>query len=451
MNPYIFREYDIRGLVPDDLNRETARVLGMAVGTYFARHRATKITLGRDCRTSSPELRDGLLEGLLETGMQVIDLGIIPTPLLYFSLHHLNTDGGIEITGSHNPPSYNGFKVCLGHASIFGDQIQEIRKIVEQGQFEKGKGRVDSHDIVGPYVEYVLKTIKCGPHLGKVVIDAGNGTGGVVAGQIYPRLGFKVIPLFCEMDGECPAHLPDPTIPENLVPLKATVLTSKAMLGIAFDGDSDRIGVVDREGDIIWGDQLMIIFSRDLLKKYPGGKIIGEVKCSQVLYDDIRANGGIPIMWKTGHSLIKNKLKEEGALLAGEMSGHIFFAERYFGFDDAIYAGARLLEIVSNTGKTPKELLEGIPKLVNTPEIRVDCPDEKKFLVVSEIAREMKADYQVVDVDGVRVMFEDGWGLLRASNTQPVLVLRFEAKTQEGLDRIRGVFREKLERFGIQI
>lgn len=450
MNPNIFREYDIRGIYPNELNRESAYTLGRALGTYYIERGAKKVTLGKDARLSSPELHQGMMEGLLYTGVDVIDLGVVPTPLVYFSLYHLNVDGGLQVTGSHNPPEYNGFKICLGKSSIFGDEIQKIRQIVEKGDFLKGNGRSEEYDIIAPYHQYVLENVKLTGKKIKVAVDAGNGTAGTVAPRLYKALGAKVLNLFCELDGEFPAHHPDPTVPENLRCLRETVLVSKSDLGIAFDGDADRIGVIGPDGEIVWGDQLLIIFSRELLKRYPGGKIIGEVKCSQTLYDDVAKNGGVPIMWKTGHSLIKDKLKKEGALLAGEMSGHIFFGERYFGYDDAIYSGARLLEILSNTGKSIPELLEGVPRTVNTPEIRVECPDDLKFKVIGELIEEFKRSYQVVDVDGARVLFPEGWGLVRASNTQPVLVLRFESKTEEGLVKIKELFREKLSRYGIK-
>jgi len=376
----------------------------------------------------------------------------VPTPLVYLSLHVLDVDGGIQITGSHNPPEFNGFKICLGKETIYGEEIQKIKEICKSKEFVTGEGKVEQVEIVNRYVDYVINNIKPGPYKKKVVVDGGNGTACEVATKIYKGLGFDVIPIFCEPDGNFPNHHPDPTIPENLVQLINKVKEEKADLGIAFDGDGDRIGVVDEEGEIVWGDQLMIIFSRDLLRRYRGGKIIGEVKCSQVLYDEIKKSGGEPIMWKTGHSLIKKKMKEENALLAGEMSGHLFFAERYFGYDDAIYAGARLLEILSRKEEGIKELLADVPKMVNTPEIRIDCPDEIKFNVVAEIAEEFKKEgYNVVDVDGARVIFEDGWGLLRASNTQPVLVLRFEAKDEERLKQIQQIFREKLQKKGIKL
>jgi len=444
VKPHIFREYDIRGVVPEELNREMAHELGLAMGTYYHDRGARRISVGYDCRLSSPDLSQGLIEGLMECGVQVVDLGMVPTPLLYFSLHHLETDGGVQITGSHNPPEFNGFKICLGKATIHGEEIQEIRKISESGKFISGKGTLDKADMNDPYLRYLEGNIEPGPFKRRVVVDAGNGAGGPVAEEIYKRLGFEVVPLFCEPDGRFPNHHPDPTIPENLEAMISKVRDVSADLGIAFDGDADRIGVVDSEGNIIWGDQLMIIFSRDMLSRHAGAKIIGEVKCSKVLYDDIEKHGGRGIMWKAGHSLIKSKMKEEGALLGGEMSGHIFFSERYLGFDDAIYAGARLLEILSRNEKTLKELLADVPKMANTPEIRIDCPDDRKFDIVAELAEEFKKDYEVIDVDGARVLFDGGWGLIRSSNTQPVLVLRFEATDEKRLEEIRQIFMEKL-------
>jgi phosphomannomutase/phosphoglucomutase len=451
VTPTIFREYDIRGRVPEELNRDTAYRLGQCFGAYYQSLGAKRISLGRDCRLSSQELRLGVVQGMMDTGIDVIDAGMVPTPLLYFSLHHLDVDGGVQITGSHNPPEYNGFKICLGKTTIYGEEIQKLRRIGEKGSFPKGKGNTESEEVIEPYVEEILKRIRCGQVPRKVVLDAGNGVAGLVAPELYRRMGVEVQKLFCEPDGRFPNHHPDPTLPENLKHLVEKVTGTSADLGIAFDGDADRIGVVDRKGKILWGDQLMIIFSRDLLKRHPGAKIIGEVKCSQVLYDDIRKNGGIPIMWKAGHSLIKAKMKDEAALLAGEMSGHLFFADRYFGFDDAIYAGARLLEILTNENKDLQELLAGVPTPVNTPEIRLECPDDRKFQVVADLASEFKEEYQVIDVDGARVVFNGGWGLIRASNTQPVLVLRFEAADQKTLQEIRKIFMDKLAKKGLGV
>jgi phosphomannomutase/phosphoglucomutase len=446
VKPHIFREYDIRGIVGRDLGEREVDCLGSAVGTYYQGKGARRITLGRDCRLSSPEISDWLRKGLLESGMEVVDLGMVPTPLLYFSVRHLHADGGIQITGSHNPPEFNGFKICLGDLSVHGEEIQEIRRIAESGDFRRGTGRVEKADAEAPYLRYVMDSIRPGPMKRRVVVDGGNGMGGPLACRIYRAMGMEVHDLFCEPDGAFPNHHPDPTIPENLRSLIAEVKAVSADAGIAFDGDADRIGVVGPDGRVLWGDQLMILFSRDLLQRHPGCKIIGEVKCSQALYDDIEAHGGKAIMWKAGHSLIKSKMKEEGALLAGEMSGHVFFAERYFGYDDAIYAGARLLEILSRTEDGLDDFLDDIPRMVNTPEIRMDCPDEKKFEVVSRMVREFKKDYKVIDVDGARVLFDGGWGLIRASNTQPVLVLRFEAVDERRMEAIRKVFMDKLGR-----
>ena len=430
--------------MPDELNKETVYRMGLSFGTYYHNNGVRQIALGRDCRISSPEFREALIKGLMGSGMDVVDVGMVPTPLLYFSLFHLELGGGIQLTASHNPPEYNGFKVCLGKASIYGEEIQKIREIGESGEFDRGQGSLEQINVIDPYLDYLQENIHPGNVARKVVVDAGNGMGGIVAPGFYSKMGIEVEGLFCEPDGRFPNHHPDPTIPENLKALISKISEFSADLGIAFDGDADRIGVVDHKGNIIWGDQLMILFSRDLLERNPGAKIIGEVKCSQVMFDDIKNHGGNPIMWKVGHSLIKSKLKEEGALLAGEMSGHIFFADRYFGYDDAIYAGARLLEILTRKKDSIMEILADVPEMVNTPEIRLECPDEKKFQVVKTLVEEFKKEYEVIDVDGARVLFDGGWGLVRASNTQPVLVLRFEARDEKRLEEIRQVFMDKL-------
>jgi phosphomannomutase/phosphoglucomutase len=444
INPNVFREYDIRGIVNQDLTEDFVYLLAKACGTYFARNGIGKIALGRDCRLSSPSFRSRFLEGITETGVHVIDVGVVPTPLLYFALFNLDVEGGVQITGSHNPPDNNGFKVCVGTSTIYGEEIQKIRHIMELGEFIRGKGTTEEKEIGSSYTQYLLNHFSPGRVARRVVVDAGNGTGGVVAVPLYGEMGFEVIPLFCEPDGHFPNHHPDPTVPQNMRSLIERVALERADLGIAFDGDADRIGVVDESGAIIWGDQLMVIFSRAILKEFPGATFIAEVKCSQTLFDDIAKNGGNPIMWKVGHSLIKAKMKEEKALLAGEMSGHLFFADRYFGYDDAIYAGARLLEILSSTRESLSGLLSDVPKMVNTPEIRMECPDDKKFGVVRQLAEEFKRRYRVIDIDGMRVLFPDGWGLVRASNTQPVLVLRFEATNQEALQGIQHLVMEKL-------
>jgi phosphomannomutase/phosphoglucomutase len=438
MNPAIFREYDIRGVVDKDLTRETVYELGRGAGRYFALHGIKRITVGRDCRPSSNLFFEALLEGLLGSGMEVIDVGVCPTPLLYFSIVHLKQYGGVMITGSHNPPEFNGFKVCVGKDAIYGQEIQRVREIIEKRDFVQGKGTLSRHDIIQDYHRYVLENILVNRRI-TVVVDAGNGTGGIVGVPIMRELGCRVEALYCEMNGRFPHHHPDPTVENNLQDLIAMVHDTQADLGIGYDGDADRIGVIDEEGRIIWGDKLMIIFARAIIEEHGGGTFIGEVKCSQTLYDEIERLGGRAIMWKTGHSLIKDKMKKERALLAGEMSGHMFFADRYFGFDDAIYASCRLLEIMGKSGKRVSELLEGIPQTYATPEIRVDCPDDIKFRIVEQATGHFRQRYPVIDVDGMRVKFPDGWGLLRASNTQPALVLRFEATSQGRLEEIRAM------------
>jgi len=444
MNPAIFRAYDIRGVVDKDLTQETVRELGRGCGSYFARHGIKRITVGRDCRPSSDPFFDVLLEGLLGSGMEVIDVGVCPTPLLYFSIVHLKQEGGVMITGSHNPPEFNGFKICVGKDAIYGGEIQRVREIVEKRDYVQGKGTLAQHDIIPDYHRYVVSNIQVNRAI-KVVVDAGNGTGGVVGVPIMRELGCQVEALYCEMDGRFPHHHPDPTVEKYLTDLIATVKNTGADLGIGYDGDADRIGVIDEEGGIIWGDKLMIIFARDIIKERGGGTFIGEVKCSQTLYDEIERLGGRAIMWKTGHSLIKDKMKKERAVLGGEMSGHMFFANRYFGFDDAIYASCRLLEIMGKTGVKVSELLEGIPQTSVTPEIRVECPDDIKFQIVEQATEHFRREYPVIDVDGMRVQFSDGWGLLRASNTQPALVLRFEATSPERLEEIRGLIEAKVK------
>jgi phosphomannomutase/phosphoglucomutase len=444
MNPMIFREYDIRGVVDTDLTPATVLTLARGAGTYFARHGVSRITVGRDCRLSSTPFFDALVEGLLASGMAVTDCGVCPTPLLYFSIRHLEQEGGVMITGSHNPPEFNGFKVCVGKDAIYGQEIQRLREIIEQGEFVQGKGTLSQHDIIKDYQSYLRENIRLDRAI-KVAVDAGNGTGGVVAVPVLQALGCSVEPLYIEMDGRFPHHHPDPTVEKNLADLIAAVRATGAELGIAYDGDADRIGVIDEQGGIIWGDKLMIIFARAIIQERGGGTFIGEVKCSQTLYDEIERLGGRAIMWKTGHSLLKDKMKREQALLAGEMSGHMFFADRYFGYDDAIYASCRLLEIVGKTGKKVSELLAGIPRTYATPEIRVACPDAQKFKIVEQATAYFRKKYDVIDVDGMRVKFPDGWGLLRASNTQPALVLRFEATSEARLAEIRGMIETELQ------
>ncbi|HEY6100422.1 MAG TPA: phosphomannomutase/phosphoglucomutase [Anaeromyxobacter sp.] len=445
LSPTIFREYDIRGLVDRDLTEEAVTLVGKALGTRIREAGGRRAAVGRDARLSGPRFAKAMISALRSTGVDVLDLGVVPTPLTYFAAHTAGVDGICMITGSHNPPEYNGLKVGLGAATYHGEEIQALRRLAESGEFATGAGTVAPYDVVGPYRAYVEENLRLGKRKLKVVVDAGNGTGGVVAVPLFRALGLDVVPLFIEMDGRFPNHHPDPTVEKNLEHLKAKVKETGADVGIAYDGDADRVGAVDEKGSVLWGDQLMILFSRALLAERPGSAIVGEVKCSFTLYDDIARRGGRPVMWKAGHSLIKAKMKEEKALLAGEMSGHIFFAHRWFGFDDGIYSSGRLLELLSRTDAPLSSLLADVPHTESTPELRVDCPEEKKFEVVRRAQEFFQTRYQAVTVDGVRVVFPDGWGLVRASNTQPLLVLRFEAKTKERLREIEGLLRGKVD------
>ncbi len=449
MNPQVFREYDIRGVVEQDFDDEFVVDLGRAYATILHQAGKKTITFGRDCRLSSEPLRDRLVEGLIPSGINVVDVGVVPTPLLYFSVLHWNMDGGVMITGSHNAPEYNGFKLGVGPTTIYGAEIQRVRRIVERRDFVKGqgKGRLESRPVLPDYRDFIKSHFKLKPGL-KVAVDGGNGCGGAVAAPLMREMGLSTVELYIEMDGRFPNHHPDPTVEENMRDLIAAVKNNRAQVGIAYDGDADRIGAVDENGRIVWGDELMVVFSRQILKERPGAAIIGEVKCSRRLYDDIARHGGRPIMWKTGHSLIKSKLKEEKAALAGEMSGHMFFADRYYGFDDAIYASFRLLEIIGNEGRGLAEILSDLPRTSSTPEIRLECPDDKKFDVVRKAADYFRAHYEVIDIDGARVNFPGGWGLVRASNTQPALVLRFEADNDTRLKEIRSLFESKLKELG---
>ncbi len=445
-NSEIFREYDIRGIADRDLASPISIALGQAVGTYLKREGRSRVTLARDCRLSSERLASEVGKGLQMAGLEVIDVGVVPTPLLYFSLYHFeDVDGGVMITGSHNPADYNGLKISSGKTTIHGEEIQKIGQILERADLEQGSGGIESRDIEDPYRRMIRERIGRLSRPLKVVVDAGNGTSSDLSPRVYQELGCEVIELFCEMDGSFPNHHPDPTVEENLKDLVAAVRQHEANLGIAFDGDGDRIGAVDDTGRIIWGDELMILFSREILARHPGATIIGEVKCSMNLYRQIESHGGVGIMWKAGHSLIKAKMKETGAVLAGEVSGHIFFADGFFGFDDATYAGARLLQQVADSGGSLSQLLEDIPPLYSTPEIRVDVRESEKFEIVRQLQEYFGRRYETVTVDGVRVLFEDGWGLVRASNTQPALVLRFEASTPDRLEEIRSSIESKLE------
>ena len=419
-----------------DLNEEFVFNLGRTIGTYAARRRIKNMTIGRDCRLSSEAYHNFLIKGLNASGINTIDIGLCATPMLYFSIPHLRIGGGVMITGSHNPPEFNGFKICIGHSTIYGQQIQELRKIMGRGKYSKGSSSSQVRDISVDYENYLFNKIKINRKI-KVVVDAGNGVGGLFVLPLLKRYGCEVTPIYCEPDGNFPNHFPDPTVKENLARLTKLVTRKKADLGIAFDGDADRLGVISDKGEILWGDKLLLLFARQILKKKPHSTIIGEVKCSQVLFDDIKKHSGHAIMWKAGHSLIKAKMKEEKAVLGGEMSGHFFFADRYFGYDDAIYAALRLLEIISLTGKKISTLFSDVPKTYATPEIRIDCADNKKAEIVRRIKKHFQNIPGIVDIDGIRIPFKDGWALVRSSNTQPVIVLRFEAASEESLQKIR--------------
>ena len=455
----LFREYDLRGIVEQELTESIAEQVGRAYCTYVKDRAVKTVSVGRDGRLSSPALFKSLVKGLLAGGLNVIDIGICPSPLVYFSLFQLPVDGGIMITGSHNAAEYNGFKVCIGKEAIHGEAIQELRRVMEAGKFVSGQGKLSEHPIIPDYLAYLKRSFS-GVNAKRlhVVIDCGNGAAALVAMQALEILGCRVTGLYCDIDGRFPNHHPDPTVLENLDDLIKSVKRHKADVGIGYDGDADRIGAIDEQGQVLWGDRLMVVYSRDILAAKPGSTIISEVKASQCLYDDIAKQGGRPIMWKTGHSLIKAKMKSEQAVLAGEMSGHMFFADRYFGYDDAIYASCRLVEILAKTGKPLSSLVADLPKTSVTPEIRVDTPDTVKFELVKQVQHRLTGYAQsrqpigpnkfvvreVVTIDGVRAIFDDGWGLIRASNTQPALVLRFEATSSDRLAAIRAAVEGEL-------
>lgn len=450
LNPEIFRQYDIRGVAGTDITEADVLLLGKGIGTYLQKCGKGTIAVGRDCRVTSDAYGRSLIEGLTTTGIQVIDIGLCTTPVSYFAIRHLNTEGAVMITASHNPPEYNGFKICSGVDSVYGDQIQEIREIIDSKAFTTGQGGIVSKEILTPYIDYLVDTISLKKPL-RVAVDCGNGTAGLTAVPVLARLGCEVHELYTVPDGTFPNHEADPTVAANMADLVALVTEKQLDVGLGFDGDGDRLGVVDVDGRLIYGDQLMILFSREILSRKPGATFISEVKCSQTMYDDISKKGGTAVMWKTGHSLIKQKMKDVKAELAGEMSGHIFFADRYLGYDDATYAGCRLLEILARTGQPIGRLLADVPKTFNTPEIRVDCPDNIKFQVVERVTDYFKSRQEVIDIDGARVLFGDGWGLVRASNTQPVLVLRFEALSEKRLNEIRTIVETALEQIKSEV
>lgn len=436
----IFREYDIRGYVDKDFTEEVIENIGKAYGTKIQ----GTIAVGIDARPSSEKFKKALIKGLIVTGTKIIDVGLVTTPMLYFAIHHFEADGGIMITGSHNPKEFNGLKLCRGLLSLHGPEIQELKEITKKDDYDiRQKGSIRKESIENDYIQFVKEKIQIKKPL-KIVFDPGNGTASEIGPKLLKELGIEVIELYCKIDGNFPNHLPDPTVIEYIQDLIKKVKEEKADAGIGVDGDADRIGVIDENGETIWGDKLLMLYSRELLQRKPKSKIVFDVKCTNLLGEDISKHGGIPIMWKTGHSLIKSKMHEENTEIAGEMSGHMFFKDRFLGFDDALYASCRFLEILSNTDKKASQLLEDVPKTYATPEIRIDCPEEKKFLIPEELKKELKK-YDICDIDGVRVQFKDGWGLVRASNTQPILVLRFEAQTKERLEEIKKFIERKVE------
>ncbi|MEZ5346496.1 MAG: phosphomannomutase/phosphoglucomutase [Pyrinomonadaceae bacterium] len=446
MKEHIFREYDIRGIVGDELTEEdTAKIAG-AIGTFFVRNNAKRIAVGFDARESSGKFSHIVVEQLLKAGCDVVLILRVPTPVLYHTIYTMNEiDGGVMITGSHNPPDHNGFKICLGEETLFGERIREIKAIVESEDFNSGCGIFGSTNVLDGYVQDIVSKIDPGPKQLKVVVDAGNGMGGVTSVPVYRELGIEVVELFTKPDPSFPNHPPDPADPQNLIDLKRTVAANNADLGIAFDGDGDRITVVDETGRAVWGDELTTLLAREVLRENPGATVIGEVKCSQVLFDEVAKLGGTPVMCKAGHSIVKAKMKETGALLAGEMSGHIFFADRYYGFDDACYAGARLLQILSDSDKSLSQLLADIPQTYSTPEIRIPCSESEKFVIVEELAAGFSKTNEVITIDGARIQFDNGWGLVRPSNTQAILVLRFEADSAEHLSEIKTTVETRLK------
>jgi phosphomannomutase len=450
-DPSILREYDIRGIVGDTLNAPDATAIGGAFGTLVRRKGGKRVAVGRDGRLSSPDLARACIDGLTAAGIDVVDIGLVATPMLYFAVYHLEADGGIMITGSHNPPSHNGFKMMMGKKSFYGGDIQTIGKMAAAADIDSGKGSCQQEDILGEYATRLLRDVKPGRKL-KVAWDTGNGAVGVSIRAVVDKLPGEHFILNEKVDGTFPSHHPDPTVPENLKQLQAEVAKHGCDLGIAFDGDGDRIGAIDGKGRILWGDQLLVLWSRDVLKSHPGATIIADVKASQTLFDEIARAGGKPLMFKTGHSLIKTKMLEIGSPLAGEMSGHVFFADTFYGFDDALYCGIRLLNIVAAGSASLADMRDGLPQLVNTPELRFDCDDARKFKVVDEVKeRLMKSGAKVNDVDGVRVSTADGWWLLRASNTQAVLVARCEARDEAGLERLMTDLKGQLAGSGVSL
>ncbi|HNW58824.1 MAG TPA: phosphomannomutase/phosphoglucomutase [bacterium] len=447
MNEGIFREYDIRGVVRTDLTNDVAYNIGRAYGTWMGKRGHKRIAVGHDVRLTSPHLAKLFIDGVLTTGLDVDTVGEVMTPVLYFAIQHLKADGGVMITGSHNPIEYNGFKMCEGLAPIYGPDIQALKQIILKSAFVRtSSGHASPREIYPAYLEMMRSKFTFGRKL-KVVIDAGNGAAGPIAPELWSSLGLEVVPLYCDPDGHFPNHLPDPTVPRFMQDLRQLVLAEKADLGIGYDGDADRVGIVDDRGRLVYADALMALLSREVLNRHPGSTILFDVKCSQLLPEEISRLGGTPLMYKTGHSLLKAKMKELHAPFAGEMSGHLFFADEFFGFDDGLYASGRLMRLLASGSLPFSALADQLPAFVSTPELRVDCPDREKFAVIDEMVKTFSASYETITIDGARVLFGDGWGLIRASNTQPVLVLRFEAKTRERLAEIVAVFRREMDKF----
>ena len=448
-DPTTLREYDIRGVIGKTLGEDDARAIGRSFGTRVRRNGGTKVTVGYDGRLSSPMLEAALVEGLTQSGCDVVRIGLGPTPMLYYAVHELEADGGIQITGSHNPPDYNGFKMMLGFGPFFGADIRNIGELAAAGDWEEGNGQVSQVDIIDRYVDRLMLNFDGAAF--KIAWDAGNGAAGEVLERLAARLPGQHRLLYTDIDGNFPNHHPDPTVEANLVDLRKAVADGGLDFGIAFDGDGDRIGAIDGKGRVVWGDQLLMILAESVLAEVPGGTIIADVKASQALFDHVAARGGKPLMWKTGHSLIKAKMKEVGSPLAGEMSGHIFFAHDYYGFDDALYAAVRLIRAVSKLGGSLTALRDAMPDMVNTPEMRFACSEERKFEVVVEVLDRLRASgAQVDETDGARVNTPDGWWLLRASNTQDVLVARAEAKSEPALARLMNEINAQLEASGVE-
>jgi len=455
LNTHIFREYDIRGIVANDFGGDTPDLIGRAFASELRSRNGGRadllVAVGQDNRPSSPALAEAIVRGIRATGVNVADYGTVPTPLLYYAAARDKTDGGLQITGSHNPPEYNGFKMTMHGRSVYGDAIQTLRSRIENSRFESGAGSYEKREIIEEYIEDVGSRFKLERPI-RVVVDCGNGTGSLVAVELLTRAGADVIPLYCDSDGTFPNHHPDPTVDEYIADMIALVRREKADLGVAFDGDADRIGAVDENGTVVRGDILLLLFALDAMKRLGAPqKLVFDVKCSQAVPEVFEAAGGTAIMYKTGHSLIKEKMKEEGAPVAGELSGHICFGENYYGFDDALYGGCALVQLVSALSGPLSQKVAEFPAYISTPEIRVDTDEETKFGIVERAVAHFSMDYEVIDVDGARVLFDGGWGLLRASNTQPVLVLRFEAQTHERLTHIRGVMEGWLREQGVTL